>query len=175
MDAFRGRGPLILLLFAAAVGAAVASWLPAPRDDESIQAAIKAKARQTSAAPLSIDDAHRRAVLGVWQDDYQGARTLVVRPDGTATMTIEFDGWKARMFTPRLRIETTWRIENGQFERQTIGGQPADKVEFVKRRVGDRASDRIVEITGERMVLVDQDGETRYDWRRVNETALSRK
>jgi hypothetical protein len=175
IDVFRGRGPFILLLFAAAVGAAVASWLPSSSSEEAVPAAIKAKARAASVAPVSVDDAHRRAVIGLWQDDYQGARTLVVRPDGTATMTIEFDGWKARMFTPRLRIETTWRIENGQFERQTTGGQPADKVEFVKRRVGDRATDRIVEITGERMVLVDQDGETRYDWRRVKETALSRK
>jgi hypothetical protein len=175
LDVFRGRGPLILLLFAAAVGAAVASWLPTPGEEQAVPAAIKAKARQASAAPVNGDDGYRRAVLGVWQDDYQGARTLVVRPDGTATMTIEFDGWKARMFTPRLRIETIWHIENGQFERQTVGGQPADKVEFVKRRVGDRASDRIVEVTGERMVLVDQDGETRYDWRRVKETALSRK
>jgi hypothetical protein len=175
INVLRSRAPLILLLFGAAVAAAVASWLPSPSDDDAVQAAIKAKARVASAAPASADDALRRAVLGVWQDDYQGARTLVVRPDGTATMTIEFDGWKARMFTPRLRIETTWHIENAQFERQTVGGQPPDKVEFVKRRVGDRASDRIVEITGERMVLVDQDGETRYEWRRVNETALSRK
>jgi hypothetical protein len=162
------RAPLVYLAFAAAVGGALASWLPPPKDgDPPVQAAIKAKARPASTAPARADDVFRRAVIGAWQDDYQGERTLVVRPDGTATMTIEFDGWKARMFTPRLRIDTTWNIENGQFERQTTGGQPPDKVEFVKRRVGDRASDRIVEITGERMVLVDQDGETRYEWRRL--------
>ncbi len=106
-------------------------------------------------------------IVGTWQDDYQGKRTLTVRPDGTATMVVDFDGWKARMFTPRLRIETTWTIDEGHFHRQTVGGEPADKVEFVKRRVGDRASDTIVKVTADRMVLIDRDGETRYNWRRV--------
>jgi hypothetical protein len=109
----------------------------------------------------------QKSIVGTWSDDYQGARTLTVRPDGTATMIIEFDGWKARMFTPRLQIETTWAIEAGRFNRVTVGGEPADKVEFVKRRVGDRASDKIVKITADRMILVDQDGETRYEWHRV--------
>jgi hypothetical protein len=82
-------------------------------------------------------------------------------------MVVEFDGWKARMFTPRLQIETTWTIEDGRFNRHTIGGEPADKVEFVKKRVGDYASDEIVKVNADRMVLIDQDGETRYTWRRV--------
>ena len=106
-------------------------------------------------------------IVGTWQDDYQGKRTLTVRPDGTATMLVEFDGWKARMFTPRLQIETTWTINAGRFDRRTVGGEPAEKIEFVKRRVGDRASDKIVKVTADRMVLLDQDGETRYNWRRV--------
>jgi hypothetical protein len=109
----------------------------------------------------------RQLVLGTWEDDFQGKRTLTVRPDGTATMLVEFDGWKARMFTPRLQIETTWAIEEGRFNRHTIGGEPPEKVEFVKGRVGDRASDKIVKLTADRMVLIDQDGETRYNWRRV--------
>jgi hypothetical protein len=116
---------------------------------------------------LVSDDEARRLVVGVWQDDYQGQRTLTVRPDGTATMVVEFDGWKARLFTPRLQIETTWAIESGRFNRRTVGGEPDDKVEFVKNRVGDTASDRIVKVTAARMQLVDQDGQTQYDWRRV--------
>jgi hypothetical protein len=112
------------------------------------------------------DEEARQLVVGVWEDDYQGQRTLTVRPDGTATMVVEFDGWKARLFTPRLQIETTWAIEAGHFNRRTVGGEPADKVEFVKNRVGDRASDKIVKVTANRMQLIDQDGQTQYDWRR---------
>jgi hypothetical protein len=135
-----------------------------------IPAAIAGKSRPAHAAasaPQAGDERARQLVLGTWTDDYQGKRTLTVRPDGTATMVIEFDGWKARMFTPRLQIETTWTIEDGRFNRQTIGGEPVDKVEFVKKRVGDYASDEIVKVSADRMVLIDQDGETRYNWRRV--------
>jgi hypothetical protein len=136
----------------------------------SVPAAIGRKAKDDAAVGFSqpsSDEQISELVLGTWQDDYQGRRTLTVRPDGTATMLVEFDGWKARMFTPRLRIETTWTIGEGRFNRQTVGGEPADKVEFVKNRVGDRASDKIVKVTADRMVLIDQDGETRYNWRRI--------
>ena len=54
-----------------------------------------------------------------------------------------------------------------EFQPSPVGGEPADKVEFVKKRVGDHASDEIVKVTADRMVLIDQDGETRYNWRRV--------
>jgi hypothetical protein len=135
-----------------------------------IPAAMARKGGSTANVPgarLSSQSQVQGLIVGTWEDDYQGQRTLTVRPDGTATMVVEFDGWKARMFTPRLRIETTWTIEEGRFNRQTVGGEPADKVEFVKRRVGDRASDKIVKVTADRMVLIDQDGETRYNWRRI--------
>jgi hypothetical protein len=116
----------------------------------------------------SLSAAHvEELIIGTWADDYQGKRSLTVRPNGTATMVVEFEGWKARMFTPRLQIETTWTVADGRFNRHTVGGLPADKVEFVKKRVGDRASDKIVKVTDDRMILVDQDGETRYEWRRV--------
>jgi hypothetical protein len=117
-------------------------------------------------APIPDDEASQ-LVMGVWQDDYQGQRTLTVRPDGTATMVVQFEGWKARLFTPRLQIETTWTIEAGRFNRRTVGGEPAEKVEFVKNRVGDTASDKIVRVTADRMLLIDQDGHTQYDWRRL--------
>jgi hypothetical protein len=115
----------------------------------------------------TTDDEARQLVVGIWQDNYQGQRTLTVRSDGTATMVVEFDGWKARLFTPRLQIETTWAIEAGRFNRRTVGGEPADKVEFVKNRVGDTASDKIVRVAADRMLLIDQDGQTQYDWRRL--------
>jgi hypothetical protein len=140
------------------------------RRGNGIPAAIGRKVANeaaSKAARSSSGERHSEMILGTWEDDYQGRRILTVRPDGTATMVVEFDGWKARMFTPRLRIETTWSIADGRFNRQTVGGEPADKVEFVINRVGDRASDKIVKVTAERMVLIDQDGETRYNWRRV--------
>ena len=152
-------GAMLGLAFWAALRFSSPEMAPAAMPRSTMAATASATGPQTSQV--------HKLMVGTWQDDYQGQRTLTVRPDGTATMTVVFDGWKARMFTPRLRIETTWTVEDGRFRRQTIGGEPADKVEFVKRRVGDRASDKIVKVTADRMVLIDQDGETRYNWRRV--------
>jgi hypothetical protein len=159
----------LVRVFAAAAMLGLAIWAASRFSSSGLAPAAMPRSATASAANASSSQHApiQELIVGTWQDDYQGRRTLTVRPDGTATMIVVFDGWKARMFTPRLQIETTWTIENGRFQRQTVGGEPADKVEFVKRRVGDRASDKIVKVTAERMVLIDRDGETRYNWRRV--------
>jgi hypothetical protein len=166
---------IAILLLAAAVTAILQidpSSEPVPaaiggRRGKTSLAAVPANASPRNSHVLITDDEAQQLVVGVWHDDYQGQRTLTVRPDGTATMVVQFDGWKARLFTPRLQIETTWAIEAGRFNRRTVGGEPADKVEFVKNRVGDTASDKIVRVTADRMLLIDQDGQTQYDWRRL--------
>ncbi|MEX2139352.1 MAG: hypothetical protein WD894_08830 [Pirellulales bacterium] len=164
------RAIIVRLVLAAAILSAGLFAVVRSYPGRGIPAAMGRNGDGAANAPavgLSSESRMQDLVLGTWEDDYQGKRTLTVRPNGTATMVVEFDGWKARMFTPRLRIETTWTIDEGRFNRRTVGGEPADKVEFVKRRVGDRASDQIVKVTAQRMVLIDQDGETRYNWRRV--------
>jgi hypothetical protein len=163
---------IAILLLAAAVTAilqidSTSSSIPAAIGGRRAKAAPELVARARPSLAVTPDEDARQLVVGVWQDDYQGQRTLTVRPDGTATMVVQFEGWKARLFTPRLQIETTWAIEAGRFNRRTVGGEPADKVEFVKNRVGDTASDKIVKITAARMLLIDQDGQTQYDWRRL--------
>jgi hypothetical protein len=177
----QSKATLLIRVFIAILllAAAATAILQIDPSSEPVPAAIGGRRAKTSPAAYSTSasprNAHlpttdveaRQLVIGVWQDDYQGQRTLTVRPDGTATMVVEFDGWKARLFTPRLQIETTWTIEAGRFNRRTVGGQPADKVEFVKNRVGESASDKIVRVTADRMLLIDQDGQTQYDWRRV--------
>lgn len=121
-----------------------------------------------SALSSSSDDAElREAVVGTWQDFYHGKRTMTIRADGTATMLLELSGWKARLFTPRLRLEMVWAVEGGKLHRRTVGGEPADKVEYVNRRAGDRCAEPILELSGNRMRLLDQNGGQQYDWRRV--------
>lgn len=142
------------------------------RNGGFVLAALPAKQAQNDrpAAPsLSIptDRELREEIVGVWQDFYQGKRTMTLRADGSATMLVELSGWKARMFTRLLRLEMTWQIEGGKLHRRTVGGEPADKVEFVNRRVGDRCAEPILQLTEDRLVLLDQDGKQQYDWRRV--------
>ena len=48
--------------------------------------------------PLSRDQRYRQLVVGTWEDDYQGKRTMVLKPDGTGTMLVELSGMQAALF-----------------------------------------------------------------------------
>jgi hypothetical protein len=115
----------------------------------------------------ALDAQYRRQILGVWEDDYQGHRTMTVREDGTATMVVELQGWKARLYASRLVFDMTWSIEHGRLKKRTTGGQPSGKVKAILKLMGDRVDERILELTSERLLLLDQDGKRQYHWRRV--------
>jgi hypothetical protein len=136
----------------------------------SVPAAPEEPTDQGVTAPPTLanpDQQYRELAIGTWQDFYHGKRTLILRPDGTATMIVELSGLKARLFTPRLQLDIVWSIEGGKMHRRTVGGVPADKVEFVNRRAGVAVAEPIVELTPSRMVLRDQNGSPDYHWQRV--------
>jgi hypothetical protein len=116
---------------------------------------------------VDSQDQDTQLAVGTWQDFYHGQRTLTLRPDGTATMVVELSGWKARLFTRRLELDIVWSIEDGKMHRRTVGGRPADKVEFVNKRSGVQVAEPIRSLTRDDMILVDQDGSRQYHWRRV--------
>jgi hypothetical protein len=119
------------------------------------------------AAPTTGADARlRRLALGTWQDEYQGKRTLVLKEDGTGSMVVELSGMAATLFAPRLQFDIEWSIENGRFKERSLGGQPERQVQLILKTMGDRVDQPILELTDERMLLLDADGKTKYDWRR---------
>ena len=113
------------------------------------------------------DQQLRGQIVGTWRDHHQGERTMTVRDDGTATMVVVFRGMKARLFTPRLELEMAWSVRDDHMIRRTTGGTPPDKVEFVNRYAGRQVSEKVLKLTGRQLVLLDQDGSTRYNWRRL--------
>jgi len=121
------------------------------------------------AAATERDPSRQLHVLavGTWQDFYEGKRTLTLRPDGTATMVVELTGLKARLFTRRLELDIVWSIEDGKMRRRTVGGRPADKVAFVNKMAGVAVAEQILELTADRMILLDQNETRRYSWQRV--------
>jgi hypothetical protein len=121
----------------------------------------------TPQSTLGSDAQYRRDVVGVWEDNYQGHRIMTVRADGTATMVVELHGWKARLYASELRFEMTWSIQNGLMTKQTTGGEPPGKVKTILKLMGDRVQEKIVELTSDRLVLLDKDGKRQYEWRRV--------
>lgn len=122
---------------------------------------------QEDAAVDAQDEQLRRLVVGTWQDDYQGKRTKTLNEDGTGKMVVELDGLKARLFAQRLTFEMVWSVENGRLKKQTIKGEPAVKVQMILKTMGDRVDERIVELDEDRLLLLDKDGKTKYDWQRV--------
>ncbi len=115
------------------------------------------------------DQQARRLVVGTWQDEYQGKRTMTLQEDGTGKMVVELDGLKAKLFAPRLEFEMIWAVEKGRLKKRTLQGEPAVTVQLILKTMGDRVDEAILELTQDRLLLLDKDGKTKYDWRRVRQ------
>lgn len=92
---------------------------------------------------------------------------MTLAEDGAGWMVVELEGLSATLFAERLRFEMVWSVENGCLKKQTVGGEPADKVNLIVKTMGDRVVEKIEEISEDRLVLLDPDGKTRYTWARV--------
>ena len=113
------------------------------------------------------DAAFRELMLGTWDDDYKGHRTLTLNSDGTGTMLVELDGFAATLFAEKLTFQEEWKVVDGKVTMKATGGEPAGKVRLVLSLHGDSSTQRIVEVTGDRMILVEEPSGTRFEWRRV--------
>lgn len=113
------------------------------------------------------DERLRRMVVGTWEDDYQGKRTMTLKQDGTGTMIVELDGVKAALFASRLTFNMKWSVEKGRLKKRTINGTPTARVQMILKMMGDRVDEPILELTDRRLLLLDKDRKTKYDWRRV--------
>jgi hypothetical protein len=163
---WRRAGAWILVLLAAAGLIALARIRPAPPPEEQPPAA--SPHTMPAGPPANPDEQRRRMVLGVWEDDYQGHRTMTLLEDGTGTMVVELSGWRAAMSAARLRFDMEWSVESGRLKKRTVGGEPAAQVQMILKTMGDRVDEPIVELTPDRLVLLDADGKTKYHWRRVD-------
>jgi hypothetical protein len=104
---------------------------------------------------------------GEWEGYYQGQRRLTVRSDGTCTMTAEPEGLAATLLAAKLTFEIQWKMNGEHMEFETTGGEPLDKVKIVLRMYGSKRSHRIVNLAPNELVLLDEDGVTKYEWHRV--------
>jgi hypothetical protein len=171
------RYGLLAVLLCALSG--VATYLvtrPGPRPvretDATLPAAPAKPAAQPDPAPhpLTQDERYRQLVVGTWEDDYQGKRTMTLEEDGTGTMIVELSGMKATLFAARLQFDMVWSLEDGRLKKRTIGGQPEGRVNMILKMMGDRVDEPILELTQDRLLLQDKDGQTKYDWRRKEES-----
>jgi len=110
-------------------------------------------------------------MAGLWEDDYQGHRTLTLREDGTGVMVVELSGIAARLYAPKLTFQQTWSVDGEILTMQATGGEPAGKVNLVLKVFGRESRQRILEVTPEILKTVDLADDTEFEWRRVSENA----
>ncbi len=122
--------------------------------------------QQDEAQSLAQDQRYRQLVLGTWEDDYEGHRTMTLNEDGSGTMIVELSGMKATLFAARLEFNMQWTLQGGRLQKRTIDGTPARRVNMILKMMGDRVDEPILELTDDRLLLLDKDGVTQYDWRR---------
>ncbi len=119
--------------------------------------------------PADPDARQRNLVVGTWKDEYQGKRTMTLNEDGTGTMIVELSGWRAALSASRLKFNMKWSLKDGRLKEQTISGEPETQVKMILSTMGDHVDEPILELTEDRLLLLDGDGKTKYDWRRVKE------
>lgn len=133
-------------------------------DHQSQQESVRPTIAETSDPE---DTSVTRKMLGVWEDDYQGHRILTLKSDGTGVMEVHLKGLAATLFAATLIFEEEWSVEDGTVTMIATGGEPAGKVALVLRLHGNRSTQRIVEVTDEKMILVEEPSGTRFEWRRL--------
>jgi hypothetical protein len=134
-------------------------------DDATVDS--DSEAHPDSVSELDTDEAFRGLILGTWEDDYKGHRTFTVRDDGTATMVVELQGMSARLYAKKMTFDEEWSIKNGRVHMKMVGGEPKSRVNLIMKAMGDSTDQEILTLTAERMHLLDPNGKTKYDWRRV--------
>jgi hypothetical protein len=84
-------------------------------------------------------------------------------------MIVEPSGLNS-LFAAKLQFEETWEIDDGHLTMKVTSGKPSARVNFILKTMGDSTRQRILELTESRLRLLDENGETEYDWRRVEPT-----
>lgn len=155
---------LLAVLFVVAGGKSSSQSMVPVASPSQVSVAVSADTDQVPT--VDEDTRYRTLALGTWQDEYKGKRTMHLHEDGTGTMIVELSGLTATLFASRLEFDMVWSIENGRMKKRTVGGRPEVKVKAILAMMGDRVDEPILELSEERLLLLDADGKTRYDWRR---------
>jgi hypothetical protein len=127
----------------------------------------RAPAADSQRQPADPDARSRSLIVGNWADEFKGTkRIMTINNDGTGTMVVELSGLQAIMAS-RLRFNLKWSLKDGHFKEQTVGGEPAAQVKLITSTMGDHVDQTILELTDARLLLLDSDGKTQCDWKRV--------
>lgn len=106
-------------------------------------------------------------IVGSWKQNFYGERTLTVKSDGTASMTILPSGVFTLGFGPKIDLTMFWTVKDGHLDYGVSGGTPADKVKLAASTWGDHWVEKIIELTDTKLDLLSVDGSSHSIWERV--------
>ncbi len=155
--------------------AEVAKELPA-----TLPASKEPKATATKATIVSAEESREeqpdptvlKKLVGEWTGYFQGKRHLKVASDGTGTMQAEPEGLAAKLLAAKLKFDIRWKLKGKLLEFETIGGEPLDKINVVVKMYGRLRRHKLIDLTANQIVLLDEDGVTKYIWKRAEPAVL---
>lgn len=116
---------------------------------------------------LQLRQERKRLLTGTWRQEFFGERLLTINDDGTGRMLILPNSFWSSFFGDRIELRMYWTLEKDRIDYGYSGGTPAEKVESARKSWGDHWNEQIVELTEDRLVLLNADGKTRSAWQRV--------
>lgn len=105
-------------------------------------------------------------ILGVWEQERFGRRTLTVLPEGKASMVIEPSGAWTFAFGRRLEAEMFWTLKGDRIVYGMTSGTPAQKYALAVKTWGDHWDEEVTRLTENELVITSDDGTVSH-WRRV--------
>lgn len=122
--------------------------------------------RPPSAAISLLSDAERtQRLLGSWTTRHHGRQRIINRADGTASLDIEFDFLAGLLYGSHMRLELTWKIEQGVLTNVIQRGSPAANVERLKQDFGNSCRYRMLELSDTRLLLQEiDDPASLHEW-----------
>lgn len=140
-----------------------------PDKDASGEPVVKVvEPDETPVEPVDPETARlSKLVVGNWQQEFYGKRTLTVKADGTATMTILPSGVFALGFGSKIDLTMFWSVKDGHLDYGVNGGTPADKVKLAAKTWGDHWVEKIVTLDENKLDLLSEDGSSHSIWERI--------
>lgn len=122
-------------------------------------------------APLSEDERMRAEIVGKWATVRAvGPRDLTMNDDGTAKLIVNIESAMQKLiFGARMVIDIKWHITDGILNFEMVGGEPKNSVEMLKKVGGDSLAYEILELSKDRLLVKDGEGDPDHDWNRVKD------
>ena len=150
---------------------------PGGRASRTTDATPVASASSAESAPPGDADLIAR-FAGTYTRESYGHRTMVVREDGTATMTVDVDPWYQAIAGKRIAVEIAWELtgEAGSEEKrgvhfESVSGTPESSFKAVTKLFGTEADWTIEAADDDKLVLYDPEDEETVEWVRVKDPA----